>query len=199
MNPTKAKGSQLKPKVRCGIAWGMYREQVVFKCTFTSSTFRSKSFTAIELEEGLSCYQFWGMPQPTLSKRRLARKQPELAKVDIRLRKPTESRRLPLIPVVTLQSANAYGVVEERLKCTGKRTRPGTPSSPDLGGSVRLFDEDGNQLETDRKTGELKGTVLQMVSLIAIPVQFYSLQMVSSIATVQTLTLTLESCMTCIA
>ena len=49
----------------------MYREQVVFKCPFTSSTFRSKSFTAIELEDGLSCYQFLGMPQPTLSKRRL--------------------------------------------------------------------------------------------------------------------------------
>jgi hypothetical protein len=30
-----------------------------------------------------------------------------------------------------------------------------------LGGSVRLFDEDGNQLETDGKTGEIKGTVLQ--------------------------------------
>ena len=68
----KAKGSQLKPKVRWGIAWGMYREQVVFKCPFTSSTFRSKSFTAIELEEGLSCYQFWGMPQPTLSKNKLS-------------------------------------------------------------------------------------------------------------------------------
>ena len=99
------------------------------------------------------------MPQPTLSKRRLTRKQPEMAKVDIKLSKPTESRRLPLIPVVTLQSANEYGVVEEKPKCTGKRTRPGTPSSPDLGGSVRLFDEDGNQLETDGKTGEIKGTV----------------------------------------
>ena len=81
-----------------------------------------------------------------------------MAKVDIKLSKPKESRRLPLIPVVTLQSANEYGVVEEKPKCTGKRTRPGTPSSPDLGGSVRLFDEDGNQLETDRKTGEIKGT-----------------------------------------
>ena len=68
---------------------------------------------------------------------------------------------------ITLQSANEYGVVEEKPKCTGKRTRPGTPSSPDLGGSVRLFDEDGNQLETDRKTGEIKGTkgtVLQFYS-----------------------------------
>ena len=126
----RAKGSQLKPKVRWGIVWGMYREQVVFKCPFTSSMFRSKSFTAIELEEGLSCYQLLGMPQPTLSKRRLTRKQPELAKV----RKPTESQRLPLIPVFTLQSTNEYGVVEETLKCTGKRTRPDTPSSPDLGG-----------------------------------------------------------------
>ena len=160
----KAKGSQLKPKVRWGIAWGMYREQVVFKCPFTSSTFRSKSFTAIELEEGLSCYQFLGLPQPTLSKRRLIRQQPDVAKVDIKLRSPTESRRLPLVPVVTLQSANEYGVVEEKPKCTGKRTRPGTPSSPDLGGSVRLFDEDGNQLETDGKTGEIKGTVLQFYS-----------------------------------
>jgi hypothetical protein len=112
----------------------MYREQVVFKCPFTSSTFRSKSFTAIELEDGLSCYQFLGMPQPTLSKRRLMRQQPDMAKVDIKLREPTESRRLPLIPVVTLQSANEYGVVEENPKCTGKRARPGTPSSPALGG-----------------------------------------------------------------
>ena len=159
----KAKGSQRKPKVRWGIAWGMYREQVVLKCPFTSSTFRSKSFTAIELEDGLSCYQLLGMPQPTLSKRRLMRQQPDMAKVDIKLREPTESRRLalPLIPVVTLQSANEYGVVEEKPKCTGKSTRPGTPSSPDLGGSVCLFDEDGNQLETDGKTKEIKGTDLQ--------------------------------------
>ena len=102
----KTKGSQLKPNVRWGIAWGMYRDQVVFKCAFTSSIIRSKSPTAIELEDGMSCYQFLGMPQPTLSKRRLTRKQPGPAKVDIRLSKPTEARRLPLIPVATPQSAN---------------------------------------------------------------------------------------------
>ena len=154
---------------------------MVFKCPFTSSTFRSKSFTAKELEAGMNCYQFLGIPQPTLSKRRLSRQQPEIAKVDIKLSKPLESRRLPLIPVVTLQSANEYGVVEGKPKCTGKRTRPGTPSSPDLGGSVRLFDEDGNQLETDRKTGEIKGTKGTVL-------QFHSFTVS------QTLTLTVESC-----
>ena len=115
-----------------------------------------------------------GIPQPTLSKRRLSRKQPELAKVDIRLRKPTEPRRLAPIPVVTLQSANEYGVVEEKPKCTGKRTRPDTSSPPDLGGSVRLFDEDGHHLEINRKTGELTG----------------------SNGTILTLTLNLKMCMT---
>ena len=97
-----------------------------------------------------------------------------MAKVDIRLRKPTESRRLPLIPVVALQSVNEYGVVEEKPTCTGKRTRPDTSLSPDLGGPVRLFDDDGNQLETNQKTGELTG----------------------SNGTTLTLTLTLNFCMT---
>ena len=156
-----ANGSQLKPKVCWGIAWGMYREQVVFKCQFTSSMFRSKSFTAIKLEERPSCYQFLGISQPTLSKWRSARKQLKLAKVDIGLRKPTEPQRLPLIPVVMLQLANEYKVVEEKLKCTGKCTRLDTPSSPDLGGSAHLFNEDGNQLVTDRKLENSK-------------VQFYS-------------------------
>ena len=154
----KVKGSALKPKVRWGISWGMYREQVVFRCPFTGSTFRSKSYTAFETTEDLNCYQFLGVPAKRTAKNKLHVKGDDKVKIDVQLRAPTEPRTTPLIPVITLQSANEYGVTKDKASATsGKRNRAeSTPSK--LGGSLlRVFDEDGNQLTTDELTGYLKG------------------------------------------
>ena len=57
----KAKGSSLSPKVRWGIAAGMQRESVMFICPFTNDGFRSKSYTAYSLREGINYAQFLGL------------------------------------------------------------------------------------------------------------------------------------------
>ena len=58
----RVKGSQLAPKVRWGIAKGMYREQVYFMCPFTKAIFRSKSYTAHKLKQGINYAQFLKLP-----------------------------------------------------------------------------------------------------------------------------------------
>jgi len=45
-------GSTLAPKVRWGIARGMYREQVIFMDPYSKARFRSKSYTAYRLKDG---------------------------------------------------------------------------------------------------------------------------------------------------
>ena len=69
VHDTLAKGSSLAPKVRWGIASGMYRETVKFRCPFVHSTFHSKSYTAYKLRQGLSYTTFLGL-KPVGSKRR---------------------------------------------------------------------------------------------------------------------------------
>ena len=69
VHDTLAKGSSLTPKVRWGIACGMYRETVKFRCPFVHSTFHSKSYTAYKLRHGLSYTTFLGL-KPVDSTRR---------------------------------------------------------------------------------------------------------------------------------
>ena len=60
---TTEKGSSLKPKTRWGIAVGCYREQPIFWCPHNKTTFRSKSFAALTLREGLNFMTFLGLKQ----------------------------------------------------------------------------------------------------------------------------------------
>jgi len=66
------RGSTIAPKVRWGIAWGMYRDQVVWLCPYTRSTFRSKSFAAFELRHNMNYAQFWGLPEMPTTRKALA-------------------------------------------------------------------------------------------------------------------------------
>ena len=59
-------GSALKPKCRWGVAHGMYREQVWFLCPFSSSRFRTKSFSPLEAHDslrGMNAFQILGIEQ----------------------------------------------------------------------------------------------------------------------------------------
>ena len=62
---TTEKGSSLKPKIRWGIAVGcyMYREQPIFWCPHNKTTFRTKSFVAFTLRDGLNIMTFFGLKQ----------------------------------------------------------------------------------------------------------------------------------------
>ena len=62
VHDSRVKGSHLAPKVRWGIAKGMYREQVYFMCPFTKAIFRSKSYTAHKLKQGINYAQFLRLP-----------------------------------------------------------------------------------------------------------------------------------------
>jgi len=64
---TKAKGSTLAPKVRWGIACGMQQETLEFFCPFTKVRFKSKSFTAHRLNQGINYSTFLGLRELQLS------------------------------------------------------------------------------------------------------------------------------------
>ena len=55
-------GSAVEPKVRWGIAKGMYREQVVFMCPYSKAIFRSKSYVSYRLRDGMNYATFLGLP-----------------------------------------------------------------------------------------------------------------------------------------
>ena len=63
-----AKGSAIKPKTRWGICIGQERDQPVFMCPYTKVKFRSKSFTAFRLRQGLSFIKFLGLKNFAVSR-----------------------------------------------------------------------------------------------------------------------------------
>ena len=69
---TKAKGSELGPKTRWGVAKAMYREQVIFICPYSMTEFRSKLFAAFRLQDGLNYLQFLGLPEVETARGRVA-------------------------------------------------------------------------------------------------------------------------------
>ena len=83
---TKEKGSSLNPKTRWGICIGMYRDQVCFMCPYTKSEFRSKSFAAFCLRDGLNYAQFLGLKALASSRASAAIPDDYNHKVDITLR-----------------------------------------------------------------------------------------------------------------
>ena len=69
---TEAKGSALEPKTRWGVAVAMFREQVIFICPYTGVEFRSKSYAAFRLQDGLNYLQFLGLPEVETARGRVA-------------------------------------------------------------------------------------------------------------------------------
>jgi len=62
VNDPDIKGSSLRPKTRWGIACGMYRDQPTWRCPFTKSMWRSKSYSAYRLRPGVNYGQFLNVP-----------------------------------------------------------------------------------------------------------------------------------------
>ena len=69
---TKEKGSSVAPKTRWGVAIAMYRDQVKFMCPHVLSEFRSKSFAAFRLKDGLNYLQFLGLPEVPTARGRVS-------------------------------------------------------------------------------------------------------------------------------
>jgi hypothetical protein len=115
-----AKGSQLKPKCRWGVAYGMYREQVVFLCPVTKMTYRSKSWQAMALN-GMNFIQFLGLGTQMSTRKQMIRPPPDGGAVVV-LSSPTERGPASAEPLVKLHLAS---------------------NKPRNGGSVTVTDHDG--------------------------------------------------------
>ena len=133
---TMAKGSAIKPKTRWGICIGQERDQPVFMCPYTKAKFRSKSFTAFRLRQGLSFIKFLGLKNFAVSRASDAIPDDFNHEITVRLQglgtpNPEVSTDLVGVKNVGDCSANAPIV---------------TATPNELGGSVQVIDTTGRQL-----------------------------------------------------
>ena len=68
----EVKGSSVQPKVRWGIAKGMYREQVWFMDPYSKSKFKSKSYSAYTLRDGSIWSVFLGLGEIQSTRKQMA-------------------------------------------------------------------------------------------------------------------------------
>ena len=145
----EVKGSALKPKVRWGVATGMYRDQVRWKCPFTSANFKSKSFTAFELNESVNYLDFLGLThkqQPIRKELPLPGEMSE--KVTLTLPTPKPNQVQVNTPV--LRVADTPQIAKPQIAIAEIRHRAKPLAGNKLGGSIQIKDHEGNQLVTDK-------------------------------------------------
>ena len=143
----KTKGSSIEPRVRWAVAWEMYNEQVVWRCPFSKSLFRSKSFSTITMQDNMNYGHFFGIEMES-SRAQISLPGDMTDKIDIHLDGPRQIDKAPEVPVTDIvdNDGNVKHIDIRR------------PSKQDLGGSVRVYDSLGRQLMFDDKTGELHTT-----------------------------------------
>jgi site-specific DNA-cytosine methylase len=160
------KGSTLAPKVRWGVAMGMYREQVVWMCPFTRSTFRCKSFTAFDLKDGMNYAQFLGLPEMESTRKALSIPGDDRVSIDVHLLPARQVGEKGMPPVVRLRCATDKGVQSIDLPADSTGQQPAVtgqqpaltaaendPSS-ELGGSALNQVDAVQQLNTGPFTDE---------------------------------------------
>ena len=155
------KGSTLAPKVRWGITWGMYREQLIFKCPFTSSTFRSKSFTAFHLKDNMNYGQFLGLAAMPTTRKKLAIPGDGNDRVTVHLMPAQKSHAKGAPPVMQLHSCDENNVQNIYINDPDSHESEGAqqsirldgPSS-ELGRSVNVLNHSNQQLTPDPSVGQ---------------------------------------------
>ena len=138
---TKAKGSALKPKTRWGICIGMYRESCIFWCPYTKVTFRSKSFAAFRLREGLNFATFLGLPELASSRASTAIPQDFKQQVTVHL---TEVQTCAPQVAEAIAEVKTAGDLAHNVPVVSV-----VDCHADLGGSVRVIDSSGLQIDMD--------------------------------------------------
>ena len=138
----EVKGSRLEPKVRWGIAWGMYREQVIFKCPFVASTFRSKSFSAFHLRDNMNYGQFLGLSTMPTTRKSLAIPGDQNTVVTVHLLPAQKSGNKGTPPVIQLQSCDENDVQNIYVN----DHTPNNPDSHDSEGEHHLLDDPSSEL-----------------------------------------------------
>ena len=136
---TTEKGSSLKPKTRWGIAVGCYREQPIFWCPYNKTTFRSKSYAAFTLREGLNFMTFLGMKQMEPSQASLSIQDDLHQRIDVVLQE-----------VQTCAEVETTENDVERVKAVGDAgtmvpvVKVSSRLDADKGGSVQVIKPDGS-------------------------------------------------------
>lgn len=168
---TTAKGSAIAPKTRWGIATGMYREQVIFMCPYINSEFRSKSFSAFKLKQGVNYAQFLGLPELKTSQKGAAIPADFNEKLVIQLPSADWSKEKACKEVegdcVAASKTTTQGtVIEVKVAGDGALQAPIIKYSEPrqgLGGSVQVTDCKGTPIDLDQ-TWDLQ-TALQSADL----------------------------------
>ena len=137
---TTAKGSEVGPKTRWGIAKGMYREQVIFECPHTKAEFRSKSFAAFRLQDGLNYLQFLGLPEVETARSRVA--IPILPRGTVVVKLPEHKEGLKNTPEVVVLGVD---LTDEMAANPPSIQQTKEPIS-ELGGQVKVLDASGKLL-----------------------------------------------------
>ena len=137
---TEAKGSHVGPKTRWGVATQMYREQATFLCPHTRSTFRSKSWAAFKLRDGLNYMQYLNLPVVTTSRRSCDISTDKMDHTVITLPKMNEVKREAVSPVVQMKVAGDMADAPPVIQIV--------KNTSNLGGSVEVIDET-SELQAD--------------------------------------------------
>ena len=190
---TQVKGSAITPKSRWAVPIGMYREQVIFWSPFSKSEFRSKSFTAYKLQHGMNYMHFLNLPVQLgsqgkdamavtmedhvsimLPEMRLdAREQPNRLNTFVKSMKHAIDDADKCSQQSEVATASHKGCGSEQVDQLGGGFVMPVPSvtvrepSQKLGGSVVIYDHEGNPIDLDPNTGEL----LDSVTTLAAPVE----------------------------
>ena len=141
---TEAKGSHVGRKTRWGVATQMYKEQVIFTCPHIHSTFRSKSFAAFKLQDGLNYMQYLNLPVVTTSRRSCDIPVDRFEKTVIMLPKMNEGKRSKVSPVTEVKLTGEMATQPPIIKIV--------EDTSNLGGSVEIIDEeilDNSKIQSD--------------------------------------------------
>ena len=130
----KTRGSSLKPKVRWGVAWGMRREHPIWMCPFTKSMFRSKSFTAFALKDGMNYGQFLGIQMPTIRGNVRIPDNDQTATVTVQLRPIQEIATTSKSPVMRLYTNDDNRTKIKHNNKDNKDSNPETKQKPSESG-----------------------------------------------------------------
>jgi len=150
---TKEKGSSLNPKTRWGIAVAMYREQVVFMCPHTLAEFRSKSFAAFRLKDGLNYLQFLNLPEVKTSRGRVAVHTDFNEKIVVQLPEHNKDRKRKAVKPITEVVLSGDSALNPPTVIVTEMP------AGELGGSVIVTEAIGEQLE--RGTEESQSSCAQ--------------------------------------
>ena len=133
MHDPSVKGSALAPKVRWAIARGMYREQIIFIDPYSKASFRSKSYTAYRLNDGINWFQLLKLSEIESTRKQLALPEDVMEPI---------GTAVQLQPIVAIAETD-FTFQEKPLM------------APSPGGSVSVVDAAGRKMLTDTDTGVL--------------------------------------------